>query len=210
MGDILLFVLAGFLGSYHCLGMCSPIASLAGRGVWAVALYNLGRIFTYGFLGFLSGAFGLYFFRTFEATEGVVRFITLGFGISMVLLGVLLVVGRDRGTGFLTPFYEVVCEAIGSLSRDGRGLSPLLIGLFNGFLPCPMVYAFLVKGASTFSPLKGMVLMGAMGIGTLPSMVFSRVLFGRFLRGGATIGVGVIIVYMGVVSILRSAGLIHH
>jgi len=55
-------LLIGFLGSFHCVAMCGPIAMalsggkennwnyLAGRSV-----YNAGRIFTYGVLGLMAG-----------------------------------------------------------------------------------------------------------------------------------------------------------
>ena len=56
---------AGFLGSFHCIGMCGGFACALGRdprGGAATAerhlLYNLGRLTTYCFLGALAGALG--------------------------------------------------------------------------------------------------------------------------------------------------------
>ena len=56
---------AGFLGSFHCIGMCGGFACALGRdprgGVATVErhlLYNLGRLTTYCFLGALAGALG--------------------------------------------------------------------------------------------------------------------------------------------------------
>ena len=58
----------GFLGSFHCAGMCGPLllmlpvsdkspsAALKGK-----LFYNAGRIFTYVILGFIFGLFGLAF-----------------------------------------------------------------------------------------------------------------------------------------------------
>ena len=56
---------AGFLGSFHCIGMCGGFACALGRdprgGVATIGrhlLYNLGRLTTYCFLGALAGALG--------------------------------------------------------------------------------------------------------------------------------------------------------
>ena len=57
--------LFGILGSFHCVGMCGPIAMALpiGRGAgWQFIagrlLYNGGRILTYSLLGGLAGLFG--------------------------------------------------------------------------------------------------------------------------------------------------------
>src|SRR5688572_10280302 len=58
-------LLIGFLGSFHCVAMCGPIAlALSGRQEtnWRYLLgrtfYNSGRILTYGILGMLAGLAG--------------------------------------------------------------------------------------------------------------------------------------------------------
>lgn len=55
------FVL-GFLGSFHCIGMCGPLAmslpDTASSNVYFMSgrlLYNLGRAATYTFMGALFG-----------------------------------------------------------------------------------------------------------------------------------------------------------
>src|SRR4051812_5896860 len=55
----------GFLGSFHCVGMCGPIAlalPLTGNSKNAILisklLYNSGRIVTYIFLGIVAGLLG--------------------------------------------------------------------------------------------------------------------------------------------------------
>jgi uncharacterized protein len=57
--------LLGFAGSFHCLGMCGPIAlSISGRSDNDATrflhhlLYFSGKTFTYGSLGLLFGLFG--------------------------------------------------------------------------------------------------------------------------------------------------------
>ena len=63
--EILTAFTIGFLGSFHCIGMCGPIAIalpvptssnisfFTGR-----ILYNIGRVVTYSFLGLLFGLVG--------------------------------------------------------------------------------------------------------------------------------------------------------
>ena len=60
-----LLFLAGFAGSFHCIGMCGGFACALGadaRGARATSLrhvlYNTGRLSTYCFLGGLAGALG--------------------------------------------------------------------------------------------------------------------------------------------------------
>ena len=60
-----LLFLAGFAGSFHCIGMCGGFACALGpdgRGAGATSLrhvlYNIGRLSTYCFLGALAGALG--------------------------------------------------------------------------------------------------------------------------------------------------------
>lgn len=58
-------LLLGFAGSFHCLGMCGPIAlSISGRNANAGnrflphLLYFTGKTLTYGLMGLLFGLFG--------------------------------------------------------------------------------------------------------------------------------------------------------
>jgi sulfite exporter TauE/SafE len=55
----------GFLGSFHCLGMCGPIALALPTGkakglkkTGLIISYNFGRMITYSFLGLIAGFIG--------------------------------------------------------------------------------------------------------------------------------------------------------
>ena len=55
----------GLAGSFHCIGMCGPIAfvipvdrSSKSRMIFQIFLYNLGRIITYSLIGVLFGLIG--------------------------------------------------------------------------------------------------------------------------------------------------------
>ena len=85
--------------------------------------------------------------------------------------------------------------------------------MFNGFLPCPLVYGFLIKAMFESSPLKGATVMILFGIGTVPAMVFSSYLFKRFspsLRKKLSSMSGIIIILFGVLAIFRAFGIGHN
>jgi len=55
----------GLLGSFHCVGMCGPLAlslPLSTNTIWSkfsgAFLYNTGRIITYSVFGFVFGLIG--------------------------------------------------------------------------------------------------------------------------------------------------------
>ena len=58
------------------------------------------------------------------------------------------------------------------LVKDPNPLAPLAFGVLNGFLPCPLVYAFAAQAAASGSPLSGTMVMAAFGLGTFPAMLF--------------------------------------
>ena len=56
------------------------------------------------------------------------------------------------------------------------------MGVANGFLPCPMVYAFAAMAAMTGSPLWGAATMLVLGITSALPLVLCSALGGRFAR----------------------------
>jgi len=160
-----LLTLAGLTGSLHCLGMCGAFpAALAARGIrWdGLLAYNGGRVFTYLFLGTMAGHVGDLLVDSgmlLPAQQGLARF--LGAGMLVMGLGMAL---RWRMMDFPVP------GVFADLMRGGLRRSSLLLGLVNGFLPCPLVYGMLLKAAATRSPLLGGGVLLAFGVGTLPAM----------------------------------------
>ena len=78
--------LLGFLGSFHCVGMCGPIAlAVGGKGsnkfLFNKIIYNLGRSLTYAMLGLVIGSLGFSL-----SLAGIQQGISIGMGILVVLL----------------------------------------------------------------------------------------------------------------------------
>ena len=179
---------AGFAGSFHCIGMCGGFACTLGRdarggGATVVRhlLYNTGRLTTYCFLGGLAGALG----QVICTAQGVATVPLLDGSIEIaqrtlaIVAGLLMIAMALQFFGLLQTFHRLAIGFGGStLAMSLRSLltarspaAPLAFGVFNGFLPCPLVYAFIAQAASTVEGLSGVVVMAAFGLGTFPAML---------------------------------------
>ena len=91
------------------------------------------------------------------------------------------------------------------LKAPGRA-APLAFGVFNGFLPCPLVYAFAAQAASTAGALPGILVMASFGLGTFPAMLMmggiGRVLAPAWRQRGVWLA-GSCILLLGVITLGR-------
>jgi len=207
--EYLLYILAGFLGSYHCIGMCGFIPPLIQYKNWLLGnlLYSAGRIFTYGFLGFVAGYIGMFFHSVeFQAVQ---KGLSILLGVFMILLG-LQITGqiKEKGVPGLDYVFETLAEILSKFRKN-----PFFLGMFNGFLPCPLVYAMLLQAVLEKSPVKGFIVMVLFGLGTVPAMFFSSYIFKKIspiLRKRLASLSGVIVILLGILAILRALGHHHH
>lgn len=172
--------ITGLLGSFHCAGMCGPIAlatPTVGRTLAAKLgskfIYNLGRIITYALLGALLGAFGLGL-----KLAGLQQSISIAAGI-IIILGVI------ASTNFLhsiagNPFSMLKQKVAANLFHSKSFSALFLIGLLNGLLPCGFVYIGLIGSVATQSVLEGVLFMALFGLGTFP-MMFGISVLGQFI-----------------------------
>src|SRR5690606_29325032 len=86
----------GFFGSIHCAVMCGPllIAVQGNQGVsWRQTcnkiLYQLGRILTYGAIGFLLGLIG-----SLAVIQGGQQVLSVVTGLVLLALGVFYLLGK--------------------------------------------------------------------------------------------------------------------
>lgn len=181
LGYALIFV-AGIAGSFHCIGMCGGFAcALRGasrnRSDWLPQhfLYNCGRLATYAFLGVLAGALG----ESLHGELGLAqRALSVLAGLLMVLMALQLfgfLGRRHNANGFVT---QTVTLSLGTLIRAPHPAAPLALGVANGFLPCPLVYAFAVQAVAAGAPVPGLLTMVAFGLGTFPAMLLMGALGG--------------------------------
>src|SRR5690606_13228760 len=122
--------LLGILGSFHCVGMCGPIAltlpvqHLQGWGRAAgIVLYNIGRMLTYSILGFLLGWIGSRFI--FFGWQQIFSII-IG---SLFLLVFIFALFRKRiiKNSFLTVYWNKFIVNTLALLFHRKGLTTLLL-----------------------------------------------------------------------------------
>jgi len=168
------FVL-GLAGSLHCVGMCGPLSlalpsyRLSARAKWvSLFVYQLGRVITYSFLGFLAGLAG----RTIYMA-GVQQWLSVTLGVLILALaGFYFAQNNMLQLSFLNRFYMSVSRLIGKIIKRSTGITGfLLLGMTNGLLPCGMVYIALAATLSFYSVYQSMAFMAMFGAGTIPAMM---------------------------------------
>jgi sulfite exporter TauE/SafE len=166
----------GLFGSVHCIGMCGPLAfavhSFQNKWWLIVAdkvLYNIGRIISYSFLGFLIGFIGRQFWLS-----GLQQGVSYASGLLIIMAGIsrlfkIRMKNSKAFSGLLSPVNRALNYAL--RHRAGH----LVVGLLNGFLPCGFVYLALVGAINTASPLASAGFMFWFGMGTFPLMLLATV-----------------------------------
>ncbi len=165
----------GFLGSFHCVGMCGPIALALplDRTNWVTKVsgaivYNLGRAFVYALLGGLFGLLGQSFvIAGYQQTLSI----TLGVAILIMVLLPSSFTNRFKVTSLIYSFIGKLKQRIGLLFKKSSYSSLFLIGAFNGLLPCGLVYLGIAGAIATGNSLQGFAFMFVFGLGTLPAML---------------------------------------
>lgn len=218
----LLVFLAGLAGSFHCIGMCGGFACALGvdrngraASVARHLLYNGGRATTYMFLGVLAGALGGVICsaggNVVPALDG-----PLGGGqrLLTILAGGLMIVMALQILGLLRRFHAVaigfgghaLVGAMRSLLTAPGLAAPVALGVANGFLPCPLVYAFVAQAAGAAHPTAGLLTMAAFALGTFPAMLLmggiGRLLQPLWRRRGVRFA-GALILLLGLITIAR-------
>lgn len=162
----------GLAGSFHCIGMCGPIAlalplnrKSAGSMLTGILAANTGRILTYTLLGFVFGTIGfsLQLFRVFQVLSVV-------FGIALIVIAwrkSLL-----KRMEIRTPWLQNLTSKKMSALLRKEGTSKLFgIGVLNGLLPCGMIFLALANALLAANPLGSAAAMTAFGFGTFPALL---------------------------------------
>ena len=204
----------GFLGSFHCVGMCGPIAlalplnrnSLTSKISGAI-LYNVGRMLTYALLGLLFGLVGQSF-----VIAGYQQALSIAVGV-LILLMVLFsskISGKFKATALLHSAIGKLKQKLSSLFKKSSYSSLFLIGVLNGLLPCGLVYLGIAGAIATGNGLQGSLFMAVFGLGTLPAML-TLALLGNAIsvnfRNKINKAIPVFVVGMALLLILRGMNL---
>ncbi|MBE9536268.1 MAG: sulfite exporter TauE/SafE family protein [Proteobacteria bacterium] len=212
MSNIVVAFLIGLSGSIHCVGMCGGIAGalcIGGKGR-VMPFYHLGRIITYSLLGLAAGLLG-------HLVAQSAKLITLQRSLSLLAGLVMVYFGLQLG-GWLKERWGPLSSVRlpGKLLRqaaEGKSFyAPLLVGLFNGLLPCGMVYAALALALSEASPAGSTAVMAAFGLGTLPAFTLFTSLLQRLsprAKGKWLKAAALLLIIFGLFTALRGSLNIH-
>lgn len=185
---MLLFLSAislGFLGSFHCIGMCGPIALALPIGnkkglakITSVFTYNAGRILTYSIFGFLLGLIG-----QSVSLGGYQQLLSITIG-SLLLISVVVKPtseSKNKLSVLTFRFFNSIKNKLSQLFLKSGLRSLFFIGLLNGLLPCGLVYLAVAAAVASGSSIQGALFMAFFGLGTLPVML-SLPLFGNLIN----------------------------
>ncbi|MEE9219283.1 MAG: sulfite exporter TauE/SafE family protein [Acidobacteriota bacterium] len=212
MSNALIFLVAlGFSG--HCVGMCGLFpaalrtgAGSGGRAAGLQLLYHAGKISTYMFLGVLAAAAGL-------RLEPWGRSLALAAGSVLIVVGLATLAPRNLWPRLVQWLRgSPLCWILSGLLREARPLSAFSVGIFNGFVPCGLVYAMLAYVATLGSIERAALAMLSFGLGTLPALGLAGIVAHRLhlrLASGATAArlvqlSGLLTVLLGVLTLVRA------
>jgi sulfite exporter TauE/SafE len=163
----------GFTGSFHCVGMCGPIAlSIPAKNTQtkfiSTCLYLVGKTITYTLLGFIFGLFGRQLM-----IAGLQQWLSIATGILLLFVVVVMLINvrwyhENKITGWISnkllPMFRIVLKNRGNVT-------PLWMGMLNGLLPCGLVYLGIIGSLATGSVWQGGLFMLVFGMGTAPVML---------------------------------------
>lgn len=204
----------GLLGSFHCIGMCGPIAFVLpvdkkshSRAFIGSSLYHFGRLLSYGLIGVLFGLLGRGLYLA-----GFQQRLSILIGVVMILI-VLIPARHLNRFAISRPLYQMIGKVkskLGLYLNKTSYKALFLIGFFNGFLPCGLVYMALLGSVSTGSALDGALYMIVFGLGTVPLMT-AAIYLGNFfkvsVRNRIQRAIPIFVVIIGILFILRGMGL---
>jgi len=202
------------MGSFHCAGMCGPIAialplhgnSIGGK-IFGGSLYNLGRTITYGIMGALFGLLG-----QGMALIGFQQKVSVIMGSLMIISVLFPALFRNQYSLEKSWFSFVgkLKSTIGGMFSIRSYSSLFFIGMLNGLLPCGLVYMAIAGAIGTGSVGLGTLYMILFGLGTIP-MLLGISLAGNLLsltvRKRINKLIPVMVVLVGIFFILRGLSL---
>jgi hypothetical protein len=206
-------LLFGLFGSFHCVGMCGPIAFMLPidrtqkvRGIWQTALYHFGRLFSYALIGGLFGLLGkgLYLF-------GMQQQISIAVGVLMIVSIVApKLFSKFSATKSIFRLTSTIKNRLGQSLQKKERATFFTIGFLNGWLPCGLVYMAMLASLTSTTILEGMLYMILFGLGTIPLMS-AVVILGNLTnyvnRQKIQTVIPYVVVVIGFVFVLRGLGL---
>lgn len=204
----------GLISSFHCVGMCGPIAMMLpvdrnneAKKITQIITYHIGKLTAYGILGLVFGLLGRSFYLA-----GMQQQLSIIVGVLMIVVA-LVPEKIFAKYNFSKPIYKVITKIKSSLGQQFKNKSYkslFTIGLLNGFLPCGMVYVAIFGAIAMQSVSLGVLYMILFGIGTIPmltAVIYVSNLLSFSFRGTLQKMIPVVAVVIGMLFIIRGLGL---
>ncbi|MFD0931362.1 sulfite exporter TauE/SafE family protein [Psychroflexus salinarum] len=204
----------GLLGSFHCVGMCGPIALVLPvdrhnpwRKAFQIFLYHFGRITTYAFIGLVFGLIGESF-----ALFGFQQQLSIIIGVIMLssLLFSESILGKFNVTKPLFKWVGKLKSELGSSLKKKELDTFFYLGFLNGFLPCGLVYMAVFGSIAITGLFESSLYMAFFGLGTIPLMsvvIYAKDWLKSVLKFNPKRLIPIAIAIIGILFILRGMGL---
>ena len=202
----------GLMGSFHCAGMCGPIAlSLPLQGnslfqkIFGGLVYNIGKTTMYGILGLLFGLLGQGF-----VFIGFQQWISIAMGLLMIFSVILPTLFHKIHVPLAGSISHIIRTRLQALFVNKSKLSLFFLGCINALLPCGLVYMAIAGSIGTGSAVGGMLFMLLFGIGTIPMLLFIAVagsMVSSQIRITIQKRIPILVVIIGLFFILRGLAL---
>ncbi len=204
----------GLMGSFHCAGMCGPIAialplhgNTVPQKIFGGTLYNVGRTITYGIMGAIFGLLG-------QGIQmiGVQQKISVIMGVVMIIsvLFPALFKNQYRMDKSMFSFVGKLKKRIGEMFSIRSFQSLFFIGMLNGLLPCGLVYMAIAGAIGTGNAAEGTLYMILFGLGTIPMLLTISLagnIMSQAIRRKINKLIPVMVVVVGLLFILRGLSL---
>jgi uncharacterized protein len=207
-------LLFGLISSFHCIGMCGPIAMMLPldrdnptKKVLQIFTYQLGRLLAYASIGLVFGLVGRGLFLA-----GFQQKLSIFIGVAMII-AILTPERVFAKYNFSKPFFLFIRKIKSRLGRQFQNKSfksLFIIGYLNGFLPCGMVYVALFGAIAMQNEIYGVFYMILFGLGTIPMMSavsYLNVFLSVSIRNKIQKIIPVFAIIIGILFIFRGLGL---
>lgn len=178
----MLFII-GLTTSVHCIAMCGginlsqclPSGRTVNNGTLSTftpsILYNLGRVISYTFIGFILGGMGMLLgsgsgVGLSSFLQGILKLIA---GIFMIISGMNMLNIFPGLRRFTLRLPRLPILNIGGKIQGSSG--PLITGLLNGLMPCGPLQSMQIVALASANPFLGAFSMLSFSLGTVPLML---------------------------------------
>ncbi len=161
--------IAGLATSLHCAGMCGLLTcglGIAGRGpaLASVGLYHFSRLVGYSIAGATMGFIGSRIGFTISPVG--VQWLPL----LLIVFLIAIVFGLDKKMAAIPGLGKIMLQIRIRTLKFPPLARAAIIGLATPLLPCGPLYAILALALASGSPVRGVEIMLAFGLGAIPAI----------------------------------------